>query len=128
MKLHREQPQLTAELESVGEEIQRLREPGRHLRLPEDLKVRICSLHQAGLTFGEIRRVTGVQSASVKAWTKKSGLASMARPFRVVTVEEKSAPPPPAQTLTFRFASGRVTVEVAVSALSPELLGVLTSC
>lgn len=128
MKLRRAQPQLSTELESLGKEIHGLREPGRHLRLPEDLKVRMCRLHQAGVALGEIRRVTGVQSGSVKAWTKKSASASMPRPFRIVKVEEESALPQPSQAVTFRFASGKVTVEVAVSALSPELLRVLTSC
>jgi len=128
MKSQRAQPLLSTELKALGSEVQSLREPGKHLCLPEDLKVRICRVHQAGVTFGEIRRFTGVQSGSVKTWMKQMAPASMARPFHIVRVEEESALPQSAQTLTFRFESGKVTVDVAASALSPELLRVLTSC
>jgi hypothetical protein len=128
MKLQRVEPERQKELECLGEEIRRLRQPGRHLMLPGDLKVRICRLHQAGVTLAEIRRVTGVESASIKAWMKKSQSASTTRPFKVVTVEEPRVECQQSETLTFRFASGKVTVEVALSALSPELLRVLTSC
>ena len=128
MKLQRVKLQSSSELERLGEEIHRLREPGRHLMLPDDLKVMICRLHQAGATFAEIRRVTGVQSASIRAWSKKVTLALIPRPFRIVTVQERSVEVNPISTLTFRFASGNVTVDVPLSALSPELMRVLTSC
>jgi hypothetical protein len=98
------------------------------LMLPEDLKLRICRLHQTGTTFAQIRRVTGVQSTSIRAWTKKGKSGSMIRPFKIVTVEERQAEDQPSETVTFRFASGKVTMEVALSALSPQLLRVLTSC
>ena len=128
MKLQRVKLQSSSELERLGEEIHRLREPGRHLMLPDDLKVMICRLHQAGATFAEIRRVTGVQSASIRAWSKKVTLALIPRPFKIVTVEERSVEVNPISTLTFRFASGNVTVDVPLAALSPELMRVLTSC
>ena len=128
MKLQRVKLQSSSELERLGEEIHRLREPGRHLMLPDDLKVMVCRLHQAGATFAEIRRVTGVQSASIRAWSKKVTLALIPRPFRIVTVEEPRAQETPTSTLTFRFASGKVTVDVPLAALSPELMRVLTSC
>lgn len=128
MKLQRVKLQSSSELERLGEEIHRLREPGRHLMLPDDLKVMICRLHQAGATFAEIRRVTGVQSASIRAWSKKVTLALIPRPFRIVTVQERSVEVNPISTLTFRFASGNVTVDVPLAALSPELMRVLTSC
>ena len=89
MKLERVKLQSSSELERLGEEIHRLREPGRHLMLPDDLKVMICRLHQAGATFAEIRRVTGVQSVSIKAWSKKIASVLIPRPFRIVTVEER---------------------------------------
>ena len=128
MKLQRVKRQPSSELERLGEEIHRLREPGRHLMLPDDLKVMICRLHQAGATFAEIRRVTGVQSASIRAWSKKVTLALIPRPFKIVTVEERSVEVNPISTLTFRFASGNVTVDMPLAALSPELMRVLTSC
>ena len=128
MKLQRVKLQSSSELERLGEEIHRLREPGRHLMLPDDLKVMVCRLHQAGATFAEIRRVTGVQSASIRAWSKKVTLALIPRPFRIVTVQERSVEVNPISTLTFRFASGNVTVDVPLTALSPELMRVLTSC
>ena len=128
MKLQRVKLRSSSELERLGEEIHRLREPGRHLMLPDDLKVMVCRLHQAGATFAEIRRVTGVQSASIRAWSKKVTLALIPRPFRIVTVQERSVEVNPISTLTFRFASGNVTVDVPLAALSPELMRVLTSC
>jgi hypothetical protein len=39
--------------------------------LPDDLKVRISRLRHAGVSFSDIRRVTGVQANSIKAWAKK---------------------------------------------------------
>ncbi len=128
MKLRRIESQPTTELALLGEEIHRLREPGRYLKLPDDLKVRICNLHQAGISLGEIRRVTGVQSSSIKAWKRNNIADAVPRPFKIVEVEERGADLPLGEVLTFRFASGKVTVDVSVSALSPELLQILTSC
>lgn len=128
MKTHRVMLPTSSELESLGEEIQKLREPGRHLRLPEDLKIRICRLHKAGATCAQIRRATGVQGVSIKTWMKKCAPVLLSRPFRVVTVEEGIAAVAPVKMLTFRFAAGKVTVEIATSELTPELVRVLTTC
>ena len=128
MGTQKESLQLQGELETLGAEIQKLRQPGKFLILPDDLKVRVLRLQHAGLTFGEIRRVTGVQSKSLKAWAKKMSPSPMQRSFRVVKLSDERPETPAPMTLTFRFSSGRVTVDVAVAALSPELLRVLTSC
>jgi hypothetical protein len=128
MKLQQVNPQTSTELACLAEEIRNLRVPGKYLRMPDNLKVRICRLQQAGISPSAIRRATGVNPASIRSWSKTRQLALMPRPFRVVTVEEQPIATPASQTLTFRFASGEVTVDVALSALSPELLRVLTSC
>lgn len=128
MKMQRVQLPPPSELESLGEEIRKLREPARHLRMPEDLKIRICRLHKAGATSAQIRRATGVQPVSLKTWMKKCAPAVLSRPFRVVTVQENVAAVPPVKMLTFRLAAGKVTVEVATSELTPELMRILTSC
>lgn len=128
MQSHQENVQLQSELEVLGAQIQKLRQPGMLLILPDDLKVRLCRLRQSGVSFSDIRRVTGVQANSIKAWAKKMPPVT-SRPFRVVTVsEECREAEPTASVLTFRFASGKVTVDVPVSALSSELLRALTSC
>jgi hypothetical protein len=128
MKLQQVNPHTSTELACLAEEIRNLREPGKYLRMPDDMKVRICRLQQAGISTSAIRRATGVNPASIKSWSRTRQPTLMPRPFRVVTVEEEPCATPASQTLTFRFASGKVTVDVAVAALSPELLQVLTSC
>jgi transposase-like protein len=128
MKLQQVHTQTSTELECLAEEIRKLRVPGRNLRLPDDLKFRIVGLRQAGMSIGAICRATGIQPASLQAWSQRCRPEMMPRPFRVVTLEEDSETTPASQTLIFRFASGKVTVDVPVSALSPELLRVLISC
>ena len=128
MKLQQVNSQTSTELERLAEEIRKLRVPGKYLKLPDDLKVRICGLQQAGISPGVIQRATGVQPGSLKAWSKTCKPALMPRPFRIVTIEEDTKTTPATHTLTFRFASGKVTADVPVSALSPELLQVLISC
>jgi hypothetical protein len=128
MKSQQGSIQLKSDLETLGAEIQKRRQPGSILALPDELKVRVLQLHQAGVSCGEIRRVTGVQSKSLKAWAKNMSPAPTQRSFRVVKLSDERPETPAPMTLTFRFASGRVTVDVAVAALSPELLRVLTSC
>ena len=114
--------QLKSELETLGAEIQKRRQPGSMLALPDELKVRILQLQQAGVSCGEIRRVTGVQSKSLNAWAKKMSPSPMQRSFRIVKLSDERPDTPAPKTLTFRFTSGRVTVDVAVAALTPELL------
>ncbi len=121
------------ELQRLSKEVNSLRTPGTKTLLPEDLKLRILRLWKSGVTFAEIRRATGVQPGSLRNWQAKTKIEPISRPLSILSVveckdasiekEERSL-----STVKFQYAQGKVTVEVPIAALSPDLLARLTAC
>ena len=70
----------TGVTQCLAEEIRKLCEPEKYLKLLDDLKVRIRGLQQAGISPGVIQLAPGVQPGSLKAWSKTCKPALMPSP------------------------------------------------
>jgi hypothetical protein len=117
-----------AELNAVAKEVSALKIEGKHLRLPDDLKKRIVELWKTGIPLITLCRTIGVQTNSVRTWTRQfSKKDSETLPFRIMTVEPpRTNNKPP--FITFKFNLRNVTVDVEVSLLSEQLISWLTNC
>jgi hypothetical protein len=125
------------ELKELAAEVSRLRVKGRQLRLPDDLKMRICRLWKSGVTFAKIRKATEIQGVSIRSWAKKIDKPRQKRSFRILNVvsdlpesgENPSSPSSSKETpLVFRYGQGLATLEVLPSQLNPELMRILALC
>jgi hypothetical protein len=125
------------ELKELAAEVSRLRVKGRKLRLPDDLKMRICRLWKSGVTFAKIRKATDIQGVTIRSWAEKIDKPRQKRSFRILNVvsdlpesgENPSSLSSSKETpLVFRYGQGLATLEVLPSQLNPELMRILALC